>query len=207
MSDPVTDDDVGDQQRAPAHPGSSDEPTDEVLARRAALGDRDAFAAVVDRHGPALHRYAYRLLDDPGDVDDCVQDVFLSAWKGLPSFRGDSSLRTWLFTITRHAVYARSRKWPASGSRPHVDLDDVVDRVRDLRADPERESVEVALREALDLALQLLPPRQRAAWLLREVEELRYDEIARVLGTTTTSVRGLLERGRATLAQALEEWR
>ncbi len=181
--------------------------TDEVLARRAGLGDREAFAAIVDRHGPALSRYAGRLLDDRDQVDDCLQDTFLAAWRGLPSFRGDAALRTWLFTLARHAAFARLRRWPASGSRPFVPVEEVVDRLHDLRADPERTSVEAALREALDVALRLLPPRQRTAWVLREVEDLSYAEIAVVLGSTPTAVRGLLERARTTLADALEEWR
>ncbi|PRY13037.1 RNA polymerase sigma factor [Kineococcus rhizosphaerae] len=185
----------------------ADPRSDEVLARRAGLGDREAFAAIVDRHGPALARYAGRLLDDAHQVEDCLQDTFLASWRGLPAFRGDASLRTWLFTLTRHAAFARLQRWPRSGSRPHVPVEEVADRLRDLREDPERSSVEGALREALDVALRLLPPRQRTAWLLREVEGLGYPEIAVVLGSSSTAVRGLLERARTTLANTLEEWR
>ncbi len=180
---------------------------DDVLARRAGLGDRDAFALIVDRHGPALLRYAGNLLHRSDQAEDCVQDAFLAAWRGLPSFRGDSTLRTWLFTLARHAAFARLRRWPNAGSRPFIPVEEVQDRLRDLREDPERSSVESALREALELALQLLPPRQRTAWLLREVEGLSYEEVASVLGTTSTAVRGLLERSRTTLATTLEEWR
>ncbi|MEZ0493868.1 RNA polymerase sigma factor [Kineococcus sp. TBRC 1896] len=183
------------------------EVADDVLARRAALGDRDAFALIVDRHGPALLRYTGNLLRRGDQAEDCVQDTFLAAWRGLPSFRGDSSLRTWLFTLARHAAFARLRRFPAGGSRPFVPVEEVQDRLRDLREDPERSSVENALREALELALQLLPPRQRTAWLMREVEGMSYEEVASVLGTTTTAVRGLLERSRTTLATTLEEWR
>lgn len=181
--------------------------SDDVLARRAALGDREAFAEIVDRHGPALMRYTARFLDDSFQVEDCLQDTFLAAWRGLPAFRAESSVRTWLFTLARHAAFARLKRWPVSGSRPHVPLEEVVDRLRDLREDPERASVESALRDALDVALRLLPPRQRTAWLLREVEGLSYTEIAVVLGSSSTAVRGLLERARTTLATTLEEWR
>ncbi|PRY10502.1 RNA polymerase sigma factor [Kineococcus rhizosphaerae] len=179
---------------------------DAVLARRAGLGDREAFAVLVDRHGPALLRYCRTLLRG-GDAEDCLQDTLLAAWRGLATFRGEAAVRTWLFTLARHAAFARLRRWPVSGSRPPVQLEDVQDRLRDLRADPERSGVESALREALEVALDLLPPRQRTAWLLREVEDLGYDEIAEVLGTTPTAVRGLLERARTTLARSLEEWR
>lgn len=178
-----------------------DEPDDAVLARQAALGDRDAFAGLVDRHGPSLFRYAARVLRDPALADDCVQESFLAAWRGIAGYRGDSSVRTWLFTIVRHEAQRRGRR-----SVEVMDLTEVQDQIRDLRADPEQDNLDAALREALDLALAALPARQRAAWLLREVEELHYDEIAQVLGTTTTAVRGLLERARTALATALEGW-
>jgi RNA polymerase sigma-70 factor (ECF subfamily) len=178
---------------------------DAALTALAAMGDRDAFAELVERHGPSLYRYAQRLLDDRGQTDDCVQETFLAAWRGLPGFRAESSVRTWLFTICRHEVFRRSRRG-ATEVPLDVELDEVRDKIRDLRADPARSSEAAALREALDLALAVLPSRQRSAWLLREVEQLHYDEIAEVLGTTATAVRGLLERARTALASALEGW-
>ncbi|MFB9376657.1 RNA polymerase sigma factor [Kineococcus gynurae] len=181
--------------------------TDEILARRAGLGDGDAFAVLVDRHGPALLRYARRLLDVPAEAEDCVQDVLVDAWKGLPGFRYEASVKTWLFTLLRHRVSQRARRVPASGSLPHVDVDEVAERLADLRADPARSNEGRALVAALDEALRLLPSRQRAAWILTEVEQLSYAETARVLATSPTAVRGLLERGRRTLATALADWR
>ena len=99
-------------------PGPPPEPSDEVLARRAGLGDRDAFALIVNRHGPALYRYAARLLDNPSDVQDAVQETFIGAWKGLYGYRGDAGLRTWLFTLVRRKAYPHLARFPASGSRP-----------------------------------------------------------------------------------------
>lgn len=188
------------------HDGSTDGTRDDAtLTALAAMGDRDAFAELVERHGPSLYRYAARLLDDRSQSDDCVQETFLAAWRGLKKFRGDSSVRTWLFTICRHEVFRRSRR-RNDDLVLDVELDEVRDQIRDLRADPARTSEAAALREALDLALRLLPPRQRSAWILREVEELSYEEIAEVLGTTSTAVRGLLERARTALASTLEGW-
>jgi len=189
-----------------AHGGPLDATEDDpTLAALAAMGDRDAFAELVERHGPSLYRYAARLLDDRSQSDDCVQETFLAAWRGLRKFRGDSSVRTWLFTICRHEVFRRSRR---TNDDVVLDLEaeEVRDQIRDLRSDPARSSEESALRQALDLALRLLPPRQRSAWILREVEELSYEEIAEVLGTTSTAVRGLLERARTALASTLEGW-
>lgn len=181
--------------------------SDEVLARRAALGDRGAFAEIVDRHGPALHRYLHRLLDNPGDTEDCLQETFIDAWRGLPTFRRESSLRTWLFTLARHRSYRRQKAFPSSGSRAPLDLEAARGIEADWRSDPARETLDAALLAALDAGLRHLPERQASTWILKEVEGLSYAEIATVLGCTPTAVRGLLERARAGLATTLAEWR
>jgi RNA polymerase sigma-70 factor (ECF subfamily) len=184
---------------------------DEVLARQAALGEKSAFAQLVARHGPSLYRYLFRLLRHHGDAEDCVQEVVLSAWQGLPAFRGDSSVRTWLFVLARHEAqkYLRRNKpsFPASGSRPVLGLDEVTQELRDLHADTAVDAVETALLAALDAVLLLLPERQRSVWILREFEGLSYAEIATVVGSTPTAVHGLLQRARAAVATALHEWR
>ncbi len=186
---------------------SSAEPADEVLARRAGLGDRDAFAAIVHRHGPALYRYAARLVDDPADVQDAVQETFIAAWQGLGGFRGDADLRTWLFTLLRRKARPRVTRFPASGSRPHFSLDEVSDTLTDRHSDPAQHHSGAVLLTALDAALQMLPERQRSAWILWQVEDLTYAQIATVLAVTPDAVRGLLERARTSLVIALKEWR
>lgn len=180
---------------------------DEVLARRAGLGDKTAFAALVQRHGPNLYRLLIRMLDDHSAVDDCLQETLFAAWRSLHSFRGEAGVRTWLFTIARRQAYAHVRRVPQSGSMPYVDPAEVLEQIADLRADPAGTSLDGALLKAIDVALKLLPEQQRSAWILKEVEGLTYAEIATVLDVSPTTVRGLLARGRATLAETLEEWR
>ena len=184
---------------------------DEVLVRQASLGEKAAFAQLARRHGPALYRYVFRLLSDPSDAEDFVQEVMVSAWRNIGSFRGDSSIRTWFLVLGRNEaakLLQRNRPaFPRSGSRPTVDVDDALAQVRDVRADPARATLEGELLIALDAALLLLPERQRSVWLLREVEELSYVEIAAVVGSSVTVVRGLLQRARTAIATSLEEWR
>jgi RNA polymerase sigma-70 factor (ECF subfamily) len=182
-------------------------PSDVALARRAGLGDREAFAAIVTRYGPALYRFTFRLLDNPSDVEDTLQETFLDAWKGLAGFRGDASLQTWLFTLARRRAYAHHRRFPASGSRPHVNIDDVTNRLPARNADPAGRQLGHDLLAALDVALRTLPPRQRSVWILKEVEDFTYAQIASVMATTPDAVRGLLERARTSLAITLKEWR
>ncbi|MEV8378531.1 sigma-70 family RNA polymerase sigma factor [Kribbella sp. NPDC056861] len=175
---------------------------DDALRRAAALGDADAFAAVIERHGPAMFRYARRMLNDHGDAEEVVQDAFVAAWKALPEFRGESALRTWLFTLTARKAIDLLRK-----KRPTPVGDETLSALPAGGSDPVDPAVRTELLEALDAALAELPDRQRAVWLLREIEEMSYHEIAEVLATTPTVVRGQLARARIALQEKLEDWR
>jgi RNA polymerase sigma-70 factor, ECF subfamily len=176
---------------------------DQDLARQAGLGDRFAFAEIFHRHAAAMFRYAVHMLD--GDIDqaeDAVQEALTQAWVHLPRFRGDSALRTWLFRITANCVLsARRRRRPIAGE----------DWVLTLPAGPDSDPVAHAQHEelwaALEAALGELPWRQRASWLLRELEGLSYEEIADILDTSPTVIRGQLHRARGTLAVRMAQWR
>lgn len=184
--------------------GPPQERTDEQLAAAAALGDRDAFAQIVLRCGPGMNRYALGMLDaDFQAAEDAVQEALAKAWVALPGFRGQSSLRTWLFRITANEVLAARRR-----RRPLSVDDELLSTVPSpLNHDPEQVATARELREALNQALAELPWRQRAAWLLREVEDMPYAQIARVLDTNETVVRGQLHRARRTLSVRMEQWR
>ncbi len=173
--------------------------SDSTLRRAAAFGDLAAFDEIVNRHGPAMLRFARRTLTDLGDAEDAVQDAFVAAWTTLPDFRGDASLRTWLFTITRRKAIDLLRK-----RRPLPVADDVM---MELTAGDEADRSGAGFMDALDVALRRLPETQRSAWLLREVERMSYAEIASVLRTTETAVRGQLSRARAGLQAHLRAWK
>lgn len=171
---------------------------DGSLRRAAAFGDVEAFHEIVNRHGPAMLRYARRTLVDPGDAEEAVQDAFVAAWRTLPDFRGDSSLRTWLFTITRRKAIDLLRR-----RRPVPVADDMMVELAATEDDGEG----TGFMEALGIALTKLPESQRSVWLLREVEEMSYAEIAEVLRTTETAVRGQLSRARSNLQRQLGSWK
>jgi len=177
---------------------------DEVLARRAALGDRRAYAEIFRRHSPALYRYALRMLSqDHQSAEDAVQEAMTKAWLRLGTFRAEATLRTWLFRLVANECANSARR------RRPIPVDDGLLRRLTPSADDEGPNVATAaeLRAALDLALRELPWLQRASWLLREVEELSYAEIATVLKVSTTVIRGQLYRARATLSIRMAQWR
>ncbi len=179
-------------------------PTEEVLVRDAALGDTDAFSLIAAQHGAGMFRYALRMLDgDLHDAEDAVQEALIDAWVNLPKFRGESALGTWLFRLTADRVLAsRRRRRPVPVD--HYLLSTTPDEGH---RGPGAQVQHGELWETLDLALTELPWRQRASWLLREVEGLSYDDIANILETTPTVVRGQLHRARRSLAIRMEQWR
>ncbi len=178
--------------------------SDVVLARRAALGDRESFAEIFDRHCASLYRYALRMLDnDHQAAEDAVQEAWTRAWLKLDGFRGDSALRTWLFRlVANECSNARRRRRPLA-----IDDQLLAVMAKDTAPEPHAHISEAELRQALDAALLELPWRQRASWLLREVEDLSYAEIADVLQTSPSVIRGQLHRARATLAVRMSQWR
>jgi len=187
---------VGGQERR------HDEISDVALARAARLGDREAFEALVHRHGPSLHRYARRMLLDEGDVQEVVQDAFVAAWRDIEHYRGQSSVRTWLFAIAAYKAIDRARK---ARAQP---IDDRVLRTRPAGAgnDPHTHLSQAEFLHALERALGELPYRQRACWLLREVEGMTQVQIGLILQLSPGAVRGQLHRARANLAERMVDW-
>jgi RNA polymerase sigma-70 factor, ECF subfamily len=180
-----------------------DAPGDSALAVAARSGDIDAFEELVRRHGPSLYRYARRMTRDAEAVHDIVQETFVAAWRQISGFRGDSQIRTWLFTICARKVVDSQRVKRA------IPIDDrLIEPVsRDPGTNPFAVASNTAFLEAVELALAELPPRQRAVWLLREVEELTFPQIGTILNLSPDGARGHHHRARATLQQRLHQWR
>lgn len=179
-------------------------PDDHSLARRAALGDRAAFADIVHRHGPGMFRYATTMLDgNTHDAEDAVQDALTKAWQHLPRFRAEASLQTWMYRITANEVLAARRR------RRPVPVDDqlLAPLPAPAQDQPEQRLNQEQLRRDLRLALAELPWRQRACWILAVQEEMTYEQIADALETNVTVVRGQLHRARRTLGIRMVQWK
>src|SRR5918992_546735 len=189
---------------------------------RARAGDDEAFRALTDPHRRELQLHCYRILGSMQDAEDLVQETLLAAWRSLETFEGRASVRTWLYRIATNrclnALRARSRRprevramrdalQPTRRTDPvwlepypDVLLEDIPDRSAGPAARYEaRESIELSF----IVALQHLPPRQRAALVLRDVLGLRTAEAAAMLDTGEPSVKGALQRARATLRTQL----
>lgn len=176
--------------------------SDASLARDAGLGDRLAFETLLQRHGPALHRYALRSCSTAQDAEDVVQETFVAAWRGLARWDGRASIKTWLFAIAARKVADSGRR------RRAVPIDDeLLEPMPSLDSGPDERAREHELVEALERALDELPYRQRACWVLIEVEGLSQAEVAMVLGMSPDGVRGTIFRARRNLSERMLRWR
>jgi len=190
------------------------------LLAQAQAGDADAFGQLVDPYRRELQVHCYRLLGSLADAEDALQETLLSAWQGLAGFEGRASIRTWLYRVATSrcldALRSARRRPPVSPPPPGIDPpeptrlgelfwlepypDDLLEGVADRSPGPEAryESLE-SISLAFITALQLLPPRQRAAIILRDVLGFHASEAARILDTSQESVTSALKRGRASL--------
>jgi RNA polymerase sigma-70 factor (ECF subfamily) len=170
-----------------------------VLGRE---GDEQAFEELVRRHATRVYRLVSRLVADHAAAEDVTQEVFVRAWRGLGSFRGEAEITTWLHRI---AVNESNRLLAREARRELVVYDDVMEKAPDLAADvPERvESAE--RRRRLELLLAELPGHYRAAVVLRDVEGYSNEEAADLLELDIRNFKSRLHRGRMALRKQLEE--
>ena len=172
-------------------------PDVDILLEQARAGDGHAFARLVRTFEPQLRLAAFRLLRDSDRIDDVMQDVFLRAYQGLPRFRGDASIRTWLHRITTNVCLDAIRR-----RRPVESLDDI-DRPEAPAAGPD--PAERALtRHALSAAIDELPTEQRAIVVLVDVEDADYSTVSRLLGIPTGTVASRLNRARRRLRETVD---
>jgi RNA polymerase sigma-70 factor, ECF subfamily len=184
----------------------SDKAEIRVLLARAQAGDERAFRALVEPYRRALQVHCYRMLGSPHDAEDIVQETLLRAWRALQRFEPRASLQTWLYRIATNACLDEIERRPNRPEPVEPFPNELLDQTASPTYDP---ASRYALREGLELALlaaiQLLPGRQRAVMILRDVLGWTGPEVATLLDSTVASVNSALQRARATIDSALPE--
>lgn len=184
---------------------------DAPMLDRLRAQESDAFEVLVHEHEREIYQLAHRMLRDREEAMDATQEAFLRAFRALPRFRGEASLRTWLYGITLNVCRNRL----TAASRRHREQEEPLTRhdeegeersrpLGDPAPGPEQVAWAAELRQALEGALAALPPDHREVVVLREMQELDYEEIAAILGCALGTVKSRLARARVALRQALE---
>ena len=177
------------------------------LIQRCAARDEDACAELVREHQRMVYQLSLNLLGDHNEALDLSQEVFLRVFRTIHGFRGQSALRTWIYRIVVNQVRNRQRWWRRRRRADLVSLDDHLKRCGDLEATrevlPDRllASKETAAR--IWEAMERLPFDQRTALVLREIDGLRYEEIAFSLDVAVGTVKSRLTRARQALREEL----
>jgi RNA polymerase sigma-70 factor (TIGR02960 family) len=200
------------------------EQTPAELIARARAGDGEAFRALTEPHRRELQVHCYRMLGSLQDAEDALQDTLLAAWQGLGGFEGRASIRTWLYRIATNrcldALRAASRRPAKEWDIPGVDPpeptrlgevvwlepypDTLLEGAMGVPLGPEaRYDQTESISLAFVTALQLLPPRQLAVLILRDVLGFHASEVAGMLDATVESVNSALKRARTSLPRRL----
>lgn len=180
---------------------------EEALAGRAASGDTGAFDALVTLFQSRVFAVAYRMLGDRAEAEDLSQEVFVALYHALPTFRGESRLSTWIYRITRNRCLNRMKFLKRRHIGNHADIDDPVvarginDPATDARGprDPDKKLERKELSALLERHLMALPEEQRSLVILRDLEDLSYEEIADITGLPLGTVKSRLHRARTEL--------
>ena len=207
--------------------GGGEDSTEVALLGAAKGGDRDAFQHLVEPHHPQLRAHCYRMLGSFHDAEDMVQETFLRAWRGLFGFDGRAPIHYWLYRIATNAclnaLAARaraSRVLPETQNPPTEQMperepsyevlwlepypDSALEGIPDRAPGPDvRYELQESVQLAFIAAIQLLPPRQRAVLLLRDVLGWSAAESARLLESSVPAVNSALQRARATLEEQI----
>jgi RNA polymerase sigma-70 factor (ECF subfamily) len=180
---------------------STPEPEIEWMAR-IRDGDMEAFRLLVEAHQSRVINTISKLLGSDAEAEDLAQQVFIRVWRSAARYQPTAKFTTWLFRITRNLVFneLRRRKHFADQGEDSPEPTERAER------EPDRVLLEDELQKAIQTAIQELPEAQRMAIVLRRYEEMPYEEIARVMGTTVPAVKSILFRARAELRERLANY-
>ena len=187
---------------------------DALLVERCKAGDDSAFAEIMNRYWGTILNVAQRLLRNRADAEDITQDTFIRAHRALPRFRGDSSLITWLHRIATNLCHNRYWYFYRRHHHDSLSLDQPVGEgggavISDLIAtearDPAQQTVYGEFSTLIAACMEKLDPKHREILTLRNIRNLRYDEISRILGISVGTVKSQIARARQNLRTLLGE--
>lgn len=181
-------------------------PTDEQLIRRFQEGDVVAFDMIVDRYKDQLYNFSYRYLGNTQEAEDVVQETFLRLYRKKHAYREIAKFSTWIYTIASNLAKTelRKRKRRKLVSISDMGFDEKEYEIQDEHADTARVA-DTALKEKyIQKAIEELPPRFRQVIILRDIQELSYEEVGSIIKAPLGTVKSRLNRARLKLQEKLE---
>jgi RNA polymerase sigma-70 factor (ECF subfamily) len=185
-----------------------------ALVAELRAGSEEAFAWLIERYHKPIYSLLARTVHDRADAADLTQEVFVKVFRGVGSFHGESSLRTWIYRIALREA-SNGRRWWSRHRQQEVPIEqEIVDGdygtpilLKDTLEDPSESPYEIAVhaenRERVEAALKKVPDPFRATLILRDIEGFVYEEVAEMQGVNVGTVKSRLARGRAYLKAAL----
>jgi RNA polymerase sigma-70 factor, ECF subfamily len=177
-------------------------------------GSEAAYAWLIGEFQQPVYGLVYRIVNDPADAADTTQDVFVKVFRGMKNFHGESSLKTWIYRIALHEAANRRRWWfrhkaretsiePAESESSNATDNAVQLALADPRESPFENVAHHEVQQRVEEELRKVPEPYRTTLILRDLEEMSYDEIAEVLEISLGTVKSRLTRGRDMLRQRL----
>lgn len=190
------------------------QPDDLTLTRRCREGDQAAFRLLVERYQRKAYAQALGVLKDKDEAMDVAQEAFVKVYKYLDHFKGDSSFYTWLYRIVANLCVDRLRR-SGDGQAEKVELDEKVDQAEAttagllatrLGSNPQKAVLRAELAEKIEEALQQIPEKHREILVMRELEGMSYEDLARVLKIPKGTVMSRLFHARAKAQELLKDY-
>ena len=177
-------------------------------------GSEQAFEWLIAQYNQPVYSLVYRILDDPSEAADTTQEVFIKIFRGIKNFHADSSLKTWIYRIALHEASNHRRWWfrhkvhDVSIEQERERCDDNCHSIKDTLVDETKSPLETVydeeLRARVEVELKSVAEPYRTTVILRDIEDLSYEQIAEVMETSLGTVKSRLVRGREALRKRLE---
>ena len=187
----------------------SEGPTDEMLVRRTLDGDKAAYGLLVARYQTRIHSFVFRYLGNAADAEDLTQEVFIRAYRNLHRFRGEAKFSTWLYQIAKNMAFNKLREFKRrvyGWLKPNHTNDEgepLIEQIASDDRDPESLLEGRESNHHVQKAIAELNPVWRAALILRDIEEMSYEEIGEILGLAQGTVKSRIHRARSQLKEKL----
>lgn len=190
---------------------SNVKPSEKALIAKARQGDQAAYGQLVTMYSKKVMTTIYYRVGNRDDAEDLAQEVFLKAYRGLQRFKGDASFSTWLYRIAHnvsasHFAFKKAKKRDGPLVSIHQDNMPELEAPTQRGSRPEARMLSAEMQEAIDNAIQSLPPDMRELVVLKDIEDKPYDEISRIVDLPIGTVKSRIHRSRVQLRDKLKRY-